>query len=1065
MDLRNISSWAIRNPIPPIMLFVLLTAIGALSFARMKITQMPDISAPMVQVVVNQPGGAPTEIETQVTQKIEGAVAGLGNVKTITSFVQEGASYTNIEFHLETPVDRAVNDVRDAVTKVRSDLPEGILEPQVNRMDIEGGAIAYVAVKSTDMTLEQLSWFVDNTVTKRLVSIPGVAQVGRGGGVSREIRIDLDPVKMQSYGITPVEVNSQLRQLNLDAPGGRTEIAGAEQAVRVLGGARTALELGATRINIGGGRDVRLSDIATVTDGASEQRSIARLDGRQVTSFGIFKAKGASDVEVYERMNAKLEEMKAQFPGVDFTELFTSVKYTQEEYDSAITAMWEGALLAVLVVYLFLRDWRATLISALAIPLSAIPTFWFMDMLGFTLNTISLLALSLVAGILVDDAIVEIENIVRHMRMGKSAYQAAIDAADEIGLAVVATTFAIIAVFLPVSFMPGISGQYFEQFGLTVSISVFMSLLVARLITPLVAAYFLKPHGVEAHGDGPMMQRYMRLLAWTIHREPQKRQGNLLVRAWGQIEAHARPLTVMGVGALAFVLTIVLFSQMPTAFQPDGDFGTVQVQIELPPGSTLADTTRAVDQVAAILKRQAESAQAFEFIGDDGDVRRANIWMDLVPAAERAVTTKEFERRVAPEFNAIPDARINFASTGGGFGGRDVTIMLAGDDPVLLDRTARKVEKEMQGLKVLRDARINGDMDRPEILIRPRLDMAAQMGVSVAALSQTIRIATIGDIEQNMAKFSLSDRQVPIRVSLTEASRADVDMLANLPVPTASGGTVPLKVVADISFGTGPTKIRRYNQTRRITLEADLNGVEFGDGLKAINALPTMANLPTGIQQVKFGQAEVMDELVANFVVAVVSGVMLVFAVLVLLYKRVLPPFVNMGSLLLAPLGAAIALILTGHAVSMPVYIGLLMLLGIVAKNSILLVDFAIEEMRHGVDRETAIVDAGHKRAQPIVMTTVAMVAGMLPIALGLHGDSSFRAPMAIAVIGGLIMSTALTLIIVPAAFTIADDIEQWIAPRLKRLLTTGGEESAMPPAGAVRRAAPAPGAGPQAAE
>jgi multidrug efflux pump subunit AcrB len=567
MDLRNISSWAIRNPIPPLMLFVLLTAIGALSFNRMKITQMPDISAPMVQIVVSQPGGAPTEIETQVTQKVEGAVAGLGNVKSITSFVQEGASFTNVEFHLDTPVDRAVNDVRDAVTKVRSDLPEGILEPQVNRMNIEGGAIAYVAVKSTDMTLEQLSWFVDNTVTKRLVSIPGVAQVGRGGGVSREIRINLDPVKMQSYGITAVSVNAQLRQLNLDAPGGRTEISGSEQAVRVLGGARTALELAETRINIGGGRDVRLSDIAEVKDGASEQRSIARLDGRQVTSFGIFKAKGASDVDVYNRMNKKLEELKTEFPGVEFAELFTSVKYTQVEYDSAITAMWEGALLAVLVVFLFLRDWRATVISALAIPLSAIPTFWFMEMLGFTLNTISLLALSLVAGILVDDAIVEIENIVRHMRMGKSAYQASIDAADEIGLAVVATTFAIIAVFLPVSFMPGISGQYFEQFGLTVSIAVFLSLLVARLITPLVAAYFLKPHGEQSHGSGPLMQRYMKLLAWTVHREPQKRQGNFLVRTWGQIEAHARPLTVMGIGALAFVLTIVLFSQMPTTFQ------------------------------------------------------------------------------------------------------------------------------------------------------------------------------------------------------------------------------------------------------------------------------------------------------------------------------------------------------------------------------------------------------------------------------------------------------------------------------------------------------------------
>lgn len=1044
--MRNMSSWAIRNPIPPIMLFVLLTAIGTLSFFQMKITQMPDISVPMVTVTVSQPGGAPTEIETQVTQKVEGAVAGIGNVKSISSFVQEGASTTNVEFHLGTPVDRAVNDVRDAVTKVRSDMPDGILEPQVSRVEIDGGVIAYKAVSSTSMTLEQLSWFVDNNVSKALTSIPGVAQVGRGGGVSREIRVNLDPVRLQSFGITAAQVNSQLRQLNIDAPGGRTEISGSEQAVRVLGGARTAQELAETRVAIGNGRDVRLGDVAEVRDGSSEQRAIARLNGRQVTSFGVFKAKGASDVEVYDRMNEKLVELEKQFPGVKFEEMFTTVKYTKMEYDSALTAMWEGALLAVVVVFLFLRDWRATVISALAIPLSAIPTFWFMEMMGFTLNTISLLALSLVAGILVDDAIVEIENIVRHMRMGKSPYQASLDAADEIGMAVVATTFSIIAVFLPVAFMPGIPGQYFKQFGLTVAIAVFMSLLVARLITPLVAAYFLKDHGHRTKADSPLMQRYMKLLAWTVHREPQKRSGNALKRFWGQIEAHARPLTVVGLGIASFFLTIFLFAQMPTGFQPDGDYGSSQVQVELPPGATLADTTHAVDQVVAILNKQPEVQQAFEYIGDDSEVRRANIYLNLVEPDERDITTKEFERRMAPQLMGIADARINFASMNGGFNGRDMVIMLAGDDPVLLDQTARKVTKEMQGLKILRDARINGDMERPEILIRPKFDMAAQLGVSVQTLSQTIRIATLGDIEQNMAKFSLSDRQVPIRVSLTENARADVDMLANLPVPTASGGSVPLKVVADISFGNGPTKIRRYNQSRRVAIEADLNGVEFGDGLKAVHNLPTMKNLPIGIQEVKQGQAEVMEDLLTGFVVAIVSGVMLVFAVLVLLYRRVLPPFVNMGSLLLAPLGAAIALILTGHAITMPVYIGLLMLLGIVAKNSILLVDFAIEEMRHGVDRETAILDAGHKRAQPIVMTTVAMTAGMMPVALGLHGDTSFRAPMAIAVIGGLVLSTVLTLVIVPAAFTLADDMERKIGPWLGRFFTNGGEDGKAEP-------------------
>lgn len=1013
--MRNISSWAIRNPIPPIVLFTVLFFLGIASFARMQINNMPDISFPVVSVNVSMPGAAPTELEKQVTQRIEGSVASIGNVKRVSSYTTEGQAGITIEFQVGTPVDRAVADVRDAVSKVRADLPEGIQEPIVQRQEIDGGALAYISVSTTDMTLEQLSWFVDNTVTKKLATINGIASVSRQGGVTREIKIMLDPDRLQAFGITASQINTQLRQLNIDAAGGRAEVAGSEQAVRVLGGAKSAQALGATQIAIGNGRMIRLSDVATVRDGAAEQRSIAKLDGRQVTSFAVYKAKGASDVTVWNNMQDVIKKITADNPKVKFDVLFTTVVYTKIQYIGAIEAMIEGAVLAVLVVWLFLRDWRATIIAAIAIPLSAIPAFWFMDLMGFTLNTISLLALSLVAGILVDDAIVEIENIVRHMRMGKSPYQASLEAADEIGLAVVATTMSIVAVFLPVSFMSGISGQFFKQFGLTVAAAVMMSLLVARLITPLIAAYFLKPHGQQPHAEGKWMQAYLGLLRWTM------------INRW----------KTMGVGFLAFLLTIGLFSQLPSSFQPPNDSGNSQVQIELPPGVRVEDTERVADQVTMMLRARPEVKMVFESIGGDDEPRKATLFVNLVPQKNRKSSTIEFERDFAANFKKIPDARVSFQSQHGGFG-RDVTVMLAGDDPVVLAHTASKVEREMQGLKQLRDARIDGDLNRPEIVITPRLDVAASLGVSVASLSQTIRIATIGDIPQNLAKFSLSDRQIPIRVSLVESTRRDLSTLENLPVPTATGGTVPLKVVADIKFGEGPTKIRRYNQTRRVVIGADLNGIESGDAQKLVDALPTMTNLPDGIQKVNFGDAEVMQELVVNFMLAVGAGVMMVFAVLVLLYRRVLPPLVNMGSLLLAPLGAAIALFITGYAVSMPVYIGLLMLFGIVAKNSILLVDFAIEEMREGIDRMDAIIDAGHKRAQPIIMTTVAMVAGMLPIAIGMGGDASFRAPMAIAVIGGLIVSTILTLIIVPSAFTLADDLEKWIGPRIAKAFTNG---------------------------
>ena len=1011
--MRNISSWAIKNPTFPIVLFLVLTFLGLVSFNGMAINNQPDISFPAVQVVVSQPGAAPSEMEKQITQKVEGAVASVKGAEHITSYAVEGVAGTTIEFVIGTPTDQALNDVRDAVSKIRADLPEGILEPVVSRLDFDGALGSY-AVTTTDMSLEQLTWFVDNTVTKRLLSISGIAGVTSLGGVKREINVDLDPVRLQAYGVTAAQINGTIRALNIDATGGRTEVAGGEQAVRVLGGAQTAASLAETQIPISANRTVRLGDIATVRDAAAEQRRIVKYNGREVASFDVLKAKGASEVQTMDKVTAELAKISAENPKVKITLTNDNVKYTREMYKTSVRSLFEGAFLAVVVVLFFLRDWRATLISALAIPLSSIPAFFFMDALGFTLNSISLLALSLVAGILVDDAIVEIENIVRHMRMGKTAWRAAMDAADEIGLAVVATTFAIVAVFLPVALMPGISGQYFKQFGLTVVIAVLLSLLVARLITPLCAAYFLKPHGAQPHASGPVMRRYITFLRWSIRH---------------------RWLTVLG-GVGAFALTIVLGMQLHVAFFPPSDNGQSTVNIEMAPGVRLADIERVSAQAAALLRQRPEVISTLETIGGNEEVRFGTIEVTLKPRAERTLSTVAFEQDEAPILRRLPDARVNFQSQMGGYGGHDVTVMLVGDDPVTLHNSAESVIKGMKGLPILRDAHIDADLQRPEIVIKPHFDIAAQMGVSVQALSQTIRLATIGDVPQNLAKFSLSDRQIPIRVQLPDNARGDLDTIRNLPVPTSlaqlTGPSVPLKVLADIGFGEGPVKIRRYNQGRRIALVADLApGAQGGDATTAIHALPEYKGLPQGVREVAVGNDEWIGQLFVSFIYALISGILLVFAVLVLLYRRVLPPFVNMASLALAPLGAVIALLVTNTAFSMPVCIGILMLFGIVAKNSILLIDFAIEEMRQGVDRVEAILDAGRKRAQPIVMTSVAMIAGMLPVALSLEGDGSFRQPMGIAVIGGITLSTILTLIIVPAAFTLADDLEKWLGRRI----------------------------------
>jgi multidrug efflux pump subunit AcrB len=1010
--MRNISSWAIKNPVFPLVLFVFLMLLGILAFIRMPINNNPDISFPFVSVNVSQPGASPVEVETQITQKIEASLSSVSGVKNISSRAGEGFSFTGVEFEIGTPVDRAVNDVRDAISKVRGELPDGIFEPTVEREDIDGQAIAYFSVGTKNMTPEQLSWFVDDVISKRLRTVSGVSNVQRFGGVNRTIRIDLDPQRMQAFGITASEVNNQIRQLNIDASGGSGEIGGAKQAIRILGQAKTAETLAASRITSRNGVALRLSDIANVTDGVGELTNISRLNGVEVTQFGVFKAKGYSEVTVSDKVDAELAKVIKEYPQVSLSKNFTNVTYTKEQYSSAIIAMIEGAVLAVIVVWFFLRDWRATLLSAIAIPLSAVPAFWFMELMGFTLNSMSLLALSLVAGILVDDAIVEIENIVRHMRMGKTAYQASLEAADEIGLAVVATTGAIIAVFLPVGLMSGIVGQFFKQFGLTIVAAVFMSLLVARLITPLLAAYFLKSEGVRTHGDGPVMDRYLGVLRWTLHNR------------WKTV----------GLALLFFVGTGALLPTIKREFFPPFDDGNAQLNIEMPPGSRLQDTARASALARDVLLKQPGIIRVVE----DINVGNANHYITVVPKNERDISLQEWRERATKDLQSIPDARVNFQSQSNSGFGREWSLMLGGADSVVLEKAANDIIDGMRGMKEFRDPRINGEMQRPEILIKPRLDLASELGVSVAELSQTVRIATQGDIPQNLAKMSTDGRQIDIRVGLPDSAKTSLATIENLPVPTLNGGNVPLKAVADIRFGQGPTTIRRFNQQRRIVLEADFaKGFTTSDGDKAINNLPARKNLPAGVAEIKGGQSKETEELLVNFSIAIVTGILLVIGTIILLYKRLFQPFTNLASLLLAPGGAFIALKIVGMSVSLPVYIGLLMLMGIVAKNSILLIDFAIEETNLGKDRTTSILEAAHKRAQPIVMTTIAMVAGMIPISLGLAGDASFRAPMGVAVIGGLVTSTLLTLLIVPAIYTLVDDLERKVGRRFSKLLTT----------------------------
>jgi len=999
----NVSAWAIRKPLPSVVLFLVLMILGLVSFRALPITRFPNIDIPIVSVTITQSGAAPAELQTQVTKWVEDSIAGVKGVKHILSTITEGISTTTIEFRLEVNQDRATNDVKDAIAKIRQNLPRTIDEPIVSRVEIAGLPIMVYGASAPAMTPEDLSWFVDDVVARGLQSVKGVGGVERLGGVAREIRVTLKPDRLLALGITAADVNRQLRLTSADMAGGRAEVGGQEQSIRALAASANLETLAKTSIVMPGNRKVRLDELATLSDTAEEPRTFARFNGEPVVAFAISRASGASDADVSVGVARKIAAMHAANPDVRFDLIDTSVDNTIGNYHSAMMGLIEGAALAVVVVLLFLRDWRATLIAAVALPLSVLPTFWVMSALGFSLNAVSLLAITLVTGILVDDAIVEIENIVRHMRMGKSPYRAALEAADEIGLAVIAITATIMAIFSPVSFMGGIAGQYFKQFGLTIAAAVFMSLLVARLITPLLAAYFLRDHGPDHTRDGFVMRGYTRLVAWSVR--------------------HKFITLVLGIAC--FAASIASTGLLPAGFLPAEDQARTLFVLELPPGARLPDTVRVSDRIEAKIRALPEVKSVFVDGGRQlpgkKEVRLASLTINLTPKNTRHRTQKQVDAEVAAILREEPDLRFWALRENGQ---RDLALIIAGPDKAVVAEVAAKLQREAQQIPHLVNVMSTAPLDRTEVRIRPKPAVAADLGVSTDTIAETVRVGTIGDIGMNLAKFNATDRQIPIRVQLPESLRGRLSEFETLKVPVKGGAAVPLATVADISLGQGPTGIDRYDRAVRVALEGDMQGTDaLAELISQVMNLPTAKNLPPGVTISQTGDAEVMGEVFEGFALAMGAGLMMVFGVLILLFGNFLQPLTILFSLPLSIGGAILALLICHMPISMPVVIGILMLMGVVTKNAIMLVDFAVEQIRAGVDRNEAIVDAGRKRARPIVMTTIAMAAGMVPSALAYGIGGEFRSPMAVAVIGGLLVSTVLSLVFVPAIFVLMDDL------------------------------------------
>ena len=1000
----NLSAWSIKKPVPTIVLFLILGIFGLVSFFRLGIDSNPNIDIPAVMVTVTQPGAGPTELETQVTKKIEDSVAGLGNIDELTSTVREGSSTTTVSFVLGTDSDRATNDVRNAVAQIRQDLPQDVNEPIVKRLEFAGGSVMTYAVASETRSVEQLSDLVDRTISRALLNVPGVAQIDRLGGVDREIRVDLDPSRLQAYGITATQVNDQIRNLNIDLPGGRGNVGGSEQNIRTLGSAETVAELRSYRIVLPNGATVPLSSLGEVEDSFAEQRQAASLNGESVVAFSVLRSTGSTLVTVEEGVREAVSELEKTLPDdVTLELIFTRADAIRDSYQATIDALVLACILTVIAVGLFLRDWRVTLITATALPLSIIPTFGVMKLLGYTLNGMTLLALALAVGNLVDDAICMIENIDQHLDMGKKPFNAALDASREIGLAVVATTATIVAVFIPVAFMGGVPGQFFQPFGVTVAVSTMFSTLVACTMTPMLSAYLLKPKGNrEPETRKKRIHPYRNLLTWALRHR----------------------ITTLLIAVAFFIGSLQLLPLIPKGLFDSGDTGLSTVMVELPPGSTLSETEAIMQQ----LNQSLQENPAVEKVFTTADqINSGTVYANLLPKDQREVSQQEFEQEMRQVFRTIPGARISFQSQGAGGGGKDLSIVLKSENAPALTQTAETLEKQMRDIPGLVEVTSSTSLVKPEIVIQPDPERAADLGVSVGAIARTASLALIGDNESNLAKFDLADRQIPIRVQLDPETREDISTLKNLQVPSQSGNLVPISAVADIRLGSGPAQIDRFDRNRQVSVEANLEGISLGDALETVKALPAMNPLPPDVAEEPAGDAKIMQDIFTRFATALGAAILSIYAILVLLYSNFLYPFGILVALPLSIGGALLGLLVTQKELGLFALIGIVLLMGLVTKNAILLVDFALAGINEGKPQFKAVVEAGVSRLRPILMTSVSTIAGMMPIALELGADGEVRSPMAIAVIGGFTTSTLLTLVVVPVLFTYVDNLYRWI--------------------------------------
>lgn len=1027
----GLSGVAIRRPVFTSMIMLGLVVLGLFALRGLPIDQYPDIEIPVVTVTTVYPGASPETIEREVSERMEQAFNPVQGVDGITSISLEGVSQIIIEFDLDRDSDDAANDVRAKIATVRADLPADIEEPLVQTFDPSAQPIVSLAVSSGTTPIQALTSLADEDIRRTLEAVPGVGEVQLAGGLAREIRVDVDPERLQAQGVSVNEVIGALRAQNLEVPAGRVERGTGEQLVRVTGRIEDPRQFREVVVANRGGTPIRLGDVASVQDATEEERSVALVDGQRAVALNILKVSGANTVDVAEGVIEAVDEIQAGLPaGTELRVIRDNSVSIRHSVEDTLFELVLGAILTVVIVMLFLNDGKATVITALALPVSVIAAFMLMGAMGFTLNVISLLALSLSIGILIDDAIVVIENIVRHREMGKGYFESAADGTKEIFLAVMATTLSIVAVFVPVAFMGGIIGRFFFQFGMTVAFAVLVSLFVAFTLTPMMAAHWgVDPHveGGHAPSKNPLKRGISAFNRWF---------DRTALRYSGVIEwalSH-RKTTVFGALGLLFG-SFLLFPLIGGGFLPPQDQSQFVVQFETPDGSSLSYTRDKAAQIAASVRELPGVDYTYTTVGagQTGTVTAGDVFVSLVGPGERAQTQQEVQaaarERLAPIFGvatSVLDA--------GGLGGAQapLAVEVRGPDVAGLQALARQVEDEVARLPDVVDVQNSLGQPRPEYRIDVDRDLANELGLTVGQVAATVRPVLAGQDVTTWQDPTGEERDVVLQVA--PSLRQSVDDIARLPIATGAGGTVPLAQIARIVEGTAPSQIDRSDLQRTATISGSpAPGLSVSEATSAIQARLDAMDIPEGYTVGFGGETEQLAETAGYVIQAILLAIILIFLILASQFESVTQPFAIMMSLPLSLIGVLVALLLTNDTLNMMSMIGVILLFGLVVKNAILLVDNANERRRDGADRYRALVEAGQVRLRPIVMTTLAMIAGMLPSALALGEGGGFRAPMSRAVIGGLITSTILTLVVVPVAYTYFDDLGEWVRGKLRR--------------------------------